>query len=88
MMPGGIKTIMTPSGKTERASTAIIVEWIGKAWKEVPVNIIPKSFLKSCLSDVEDAKQDDIPWDNSEQSGASSSENESATEGSLDELSD
>jgi hypothetical protein len=34
--------------------------------------------------------QDDILWDNSEQSGegASSSESETATEGSLDELSD
>jgi hypothetical protein len=55
----------------------------------VPINIIQKSFLKCCLSNVEDGMQDDIPWDDSEQSGkgASSSENESATEGSLDKLS-
>jgi hypothetical protein len=45
---------------------------------------------KCCLSNVEDRTQDDILWENSERSGkgASSSENESVTEGSLDELSD
>jgi hypothetical protein len=39
---------------------------------------------------AEDGTQDVILWDGSEQSGegASSSENESAAEGSLDELSD
>jgi hypothetical protein len=51
-------------------------------WKEVPVTIIPKSFLKCCLSNVENGTQDDNFWDDSEQSGegASSSENESANE--------
>jgi hypothetical protein len=55
----------------------------------VLVNIIPKSVLNCCLSNAADGTQDDILWDDSEQSaeGASSSENESGTEGSLDELS-
>jgi hypothetical protein len=46
-------------------------------------------FFKCCLSNVEDGMQDDILWDNSEQSGegASSSEYGSAAEGPLDELS-
>jgi hypothetical protein len=59
-------------------------------WKEVLVNIIPKPFLKCCLTNAEDGTQNDILWDNSElnSEGTSSSENESATEGSLDELSD
>jgi hypothetical protein len=79
---------LTSSGKIKRASAAIIVEWIAKTWKEVSVNVIPKPFLKCCLSNVEDGKQDDILRDNSEQSGngASSSENESVTEGLLDKL--
>jgi hypothetical protein len=64
------------------------VEWISKAWKEVPVNIIPKSFLVCCLSNAEDGKQDDVLWDDNEQSGkGASSGNESATEVSLHELS-
>jgi hypothetical protein len=37
--------IRTPSGKIKRASASIIVEWISKAWKEMPINIIPKLFL-------------------------------------------
>jgi hypothetical protein len=44
--------MMTPNGKIKRTSTPIIVEWISKAWKEVPVNIITKQFLfcsKVCL---------------------------------------
>jgi hypothetical protein len=46
------------------------VEWISKAWKELPpASIIPKYFLKCCLSNEEDLTQDDILWDDSEQSG-------------------
>jgi hypothetical protein len=33
--------IFIPSGKIKRALVSIIVKWIPKAWKEVPVNIIP-----------------------------------------------
>jgi hypothetical protein len=82
--------ILTPSGKIKRALASVIVEWISKAWKEVAVTIIPKSFLKCCLSNTEDGTQDGILWDGSEENGegASSSESEYATEGSLEELSD
>jgi hypothetical protein len=82
--------ILTPNGKIKRESVSITVEWISKAWKEVPVSIIAKSFLKCCLSNAEDGTQDDVLWDDSERSGegASTSENESATGVSLDELSD
>jgi hypothetical protein len=82
--------MLTPSGIIKRASASIIVEWISKTRKEVSVSIIPKSFLKFCLSNVEDGTQDAILWDYSEQSGeaASSSENKSAIEGPLDEHSD
>jgi hypothetical protein len=81
---------LTLRGKIKRILASIIVERISKSWKEMPLNIIPKSFLKRCLSNAEDGAQDDILWDDSEQSGesASSSENESVTERSLDELSD
>jgi hypothetical protein len=58
------------------------MEWLSKTWK---VNVIPKSFLKCCLSDAGDG----ILSDDSEQSlkGPSSSENESVIEGSWDRLS-
>jgi hypothetical protein len=54
----------------------VIVEWISKAWKEVPCNINPKSFLKFFLPNTEDGTQDGVLWDDSERSeGASTSEN-------------
>jgi hypothetical protein len=43
---------LTPREKIKRSTALIIVEWISKAWKEVPVNIISKSFLKCCLSNA------------------------------------
>jgi hypothetical protein len=43
------------------------VKRLSKAWKQVPANIIPRLFLKFCLSDVEDGIQDGIPWDDSKQ---------------------
>jgi hypothetical protein len=63
---------------------------MSKAWKEVPVNIILKSFLKCCVSNAEDGTQNYILWNDNEESGedASSSENENVSEGSLDELSE
>jgi hypothetical protein len=36
--------ILIPSDKIKRASVPVTVEWISKAWKEVPVCIISKSF--------------------------------------------
>jgi hypothetical protein len=74
--------ISTHGDKIERASALIIVEWVSKAWKEVPVNIIPKSFSNCGVSNAEDGMQDDILWDDSKEcaKGASSSENKSAIE--------
>jgi hypothetical protein len=56
----------------------------------VPISIIPKSFLKCCLFNAQDGREDDILWDDSEQSREriSSSGNESVTARSLDRLSD
>jgi hypothetical protein len=60
---------LTPSGKIKRASASIIVEWISKALEEVLVIIIPKLFLRWCLSKAEDGMRKDILWDDSEQCG-------------------
>jgi hypothetical protein len=55
---------------------------IKSAWKEVPVSIIPRTFLKCCLTNAEGETQDDSLWAEIGQSGegASSSGNSSATE--------
>jgi hypothetical protein len=45
---------LTSNGKIKRASVSVIVEWISEVWKEVPDNMIRKSFLKGCLSNAAD----------------------------------
>jgi hypothetical protein len=41
---------LTPSGKIKRTSASVIVEWISKVWKQVPININPQSFSSAvCL---------------------------------------
>jgi hypothetical protein len=40
--------VVTPTGTIKTSAVTVIVVWISKAWIEVPVNIIPKSFLKCC----------------------------------------
>jgi hypothetical protein len=53
-----------------------------KSLERSAVNIIPKLFLRYCLSNAEDGTQDDILWNNSDQifEDASPLENASATE--------
>jgi hypothetical protein len=61
--------ILMTINEIKSALASIIVEWISKSWKDVPVNIISKSISKRCLSNVEDGTQDNNLWGNSEQSG-------------------
>jgi hypothetical protein len=68
--------ILTTSDKIKKASASIIAEWISKAWKEVPDNIIPESFLKCYLSNMDDGMQNNMLWDDGEQSGEGSSSSE------------
>jgi hypothetical protein len=60
-----------------------------KSLERSAIQFYSKIILKCCLSNVADGMQVDILWDDSEQrgEGASSSENESRIEGSLDKLS-
>jgi hypothetical protein len=65
------------------------VEFISKAWKEVPISIIPnRSDCAVCL--IWKMKHKMTIFEMTEQSGegASSSQNESVTDGSSNKLSD
>jgi hypothetical protein len=82
--------ILAPSGKIKGTAASVIAEHISKAWKETPSHFYSKVVFKCCLFNAENGRQDDALRDDSElrYEGASSLENESATEESLDELSD
>jgi hypothetical protein len=62
--------IFIPSGKNKKRISINNSEVDIKSLERSAVNIILKTFLKCCLSNVNDGMQDDILWDNNEQSGA------------------
>lgn len=70
---------LTASGKIKKASAANIVEWISKAWKEVPETVVKKSFLKCCLTNNEDGSQDDALWEDNDAAESSSSDSNTDT---------
>jgi hypothetical protein len=47
----------TPTDKVQRALASIMMDWILKAWKEVPDSISRKSVLKCCLSNADASEQ-------------------------------
>jgi hypothetical protein len=81
--------ILTPSGKIKSISTdnsGVDIKILERSASQYYSKIVFKVVFVSCGR----WNANDILWDESEQSGvdASSSENETATEGSLDKLSD
>jgi hypothetical protein len=40
----------TKSGKRKRASYNLVAQWVSDSWKDVPHNLISRSFLESGLS--------------------------------------
>jgi hypothetical protein len=70
---------LTPTGKIKQASAATIVQWVSKAWKDLPSTIITKSFLKCCLSNALDGSEDDVLWNHSDGSKSDSTSDSDVT---------
>lgn len=62
----------TKTGKIKKVSESTLVEWVDKAWKEVPNELIKKSFLKCCITNADDGTEDDILWNDAEEYHAQS----------------
>ena len=57
----------TPSGKKRALSKEMVLRWIDRAWREIPVELITRS-LKSCgISRTLDGTEDDAVWDDEEE---------------------
>ena len=57
----------TPSGKKRAPSKEMVLWWIDRAWREIPVELITRS-LKSCgISRTLDGTEDDAVWDDEEE---------------------
>ena len=57
----------TPSGKKRALSKEMVLRWIDRAWREIPVELITRSFKSCGISDALDGTEDDAVWDDEEE---------------------
>ena len=56
----------TPSGKKRAPSKEMVLRWIDRAWREIPFELITRSFKSCGISKALDGKGDDVVWDDEE----------------------
>ena len=57
----------TPSGKKRAPSKEMVLWWIDQAWREIPVELITRSFVSCGISNALDGTEDDAVWDEEEE---------------------
>ena len=57
----------TPSGKKRAPSKEMVLWWIDRAWREIPVELITRSFKSCGISGTLDGTEDDAVWDDEEE---------------------
>ena len=57
----------TPSGKKRAPSKEIVLQWIDRAWREIPVDLIRRSFKSCGINNALDGTEDDAVWDDDEE---------------------
>lgn len=56
----------TPSGKKHAPSKELVLQWIQKAWQEIPADLIANSFKCCGISNALDGTEDEAVWDEEE----------------------
>ena len=64
----------TPSGKKRAPSKEMVLRWIDRAWKEMPVDLITRSFKSCGINNALDATEDDLVWDDKEEEAVDAEE--------------
>ena len=76
----------TSSGKKRAPSKEMVLRWIDRAWREIPVDLIMRSFKSCGINNALDGTEDDLVWDDDEEEEAEDeeapSDNEFATDSS------
>ena len=70
----------TPSGK-RRAPSKELLQWIHKAWQEIPTDLVANSFKSCGISNAMDGTEDEAVW---EEEGAEADEAEDKLENEFD----
>ena len=53
----------TPSGKKRAPSKEVVLRWIDRAWNEIPVELITKSFKSCGITNALDGTEDEAVWE-------------------------
>ena len=53
----------TPSGKKRAPSKEMVLRWIDRAWKEIPAELIIKSFKSCGITNALDGTEDEAVWE-------------------------
>ena len=53
----------TPSGKKQAPSKELVLEWINKAWQEIPADLVAKSFKSCGILNALDGTEDDAVYE-------------------------
>ena len=61
----------TPSGKKRAPSKELVLQWIHKAWQEIPTDLVAKSFKSCGISNAMNGTEDEAVW---EEEGAGADE--------------
>ena len=57
----------TPSGKKRAPSKEMVLRRIDQAWREIPVDLIMRSFKSCGINNALDGTEDDLVWDDDEE---------------------
>ena len=71
----------TPSGKKRAPSKELVLQWIHKAWQEIPADLVANSFKSCGISNAMDSTEDEAVW---EEEGAGADEADDELENEFD----
>ena len=71
----------TPSGKKRVPSKELVLQWIHKAWQEIPADLVTNSFKSCGISNTLDGTEDEAVW---EEEGAGADEADDKLENEFD----
>lgn len=56
---------LTPTGRQKKPSEELMCQWISEAWREIPREMVARSFLKCGITNSLDGSEDDLVFDSS-----------------------
>lgn len=57
---------LTPGGKVKAASLTTVASWVLEAWRDLPGDMVERSFKKCGISNAIDGTEDDLLWEEEE----------------------